>query len=200
MANGNYAFGFRPVMHGAGGTPARLGEYPIADTTGTGYGTSIGYGDLVKLVGAGTIELATAGDQMLGIFMGCRYVASDGSYVYKKNWVASTAVKTGSIYALVYDDPHGIYEVMSDTSTTQASVGLFADLVASAVSSLGISTMSISHGASEDSLQIVKVVTGKPVRDSNGKQAESTTGTYAIVHVRPVQHQLSGVGTVAAAV
>jgi hypothetical protein len=200
MANGDYAFGFRPVMHGAGGMPARLGEYAIADSTGTGYGTSIGYGDLVKLAGDGTIQLATAGDQMVGIFQGCRYVASDGSQVFSKNWVASTVVKTGSITALVYDDPHGIYEVQADTSTTQASVGQFADLVASAVNSLGVSTMSVVHGSTEDSLQIVKVVTDKPVRDANGYQALSATGTYAIVHVRPIQHQLSGVGTVVAEV
>lgn len=198
MANGDYAFGFRPVMNGAGGTPGRLGEYPIADTAGTGYGTAIGYGDAVSLHSDGTVILCTASTQFLGVFMGCRYTASDGSIVYKKNWSASTAIVTGSAYALVYDDPHAVLEVQSDTATTQASVGQFANLVPTAVSSLGTSRMSVIHGGSEDQFQIVKVVTGKPVRDSNGKQAESTTGTFAIVHVRPLTHQLSGVGTVAA--
>lgn len=189
MANADLASGFKVVQSGFGGTPGRLNEYPIA----TAYATALGYGDIVKLVADGSIELATASNPYVGVFQGVKYVASDGSIVYRKNWIAATAEKSGTtILALVADDPGAIYEVIADTSTTQASVGQFADLVASTVDANGNSTMSVVHGSTEDQFMITKVVTGKPVRNAAGNPDLSTTGTYSIVHVRPLMHQLSG--------
>ena len=189
MANADQAFGFKVVQNGFGGTPGRLNEYPLATT----YGTALGDGDMVTLLADGSVGLASASTFYIGVFKGVKYVASDGSIVYRKNWIASTAEKSGTtITALVMDDPGAIYEVQADTSTTQASVGQFADLVPSTVDANGNSTMSIVHGGSEDQFQIVKVITTKPVRNAAGNQDMSTTGTFAIVHVRPIMHQLSG--------
>ena len=189
MANADLASGFKAVQNAFGGTPGRLNEYPLA----TAYGTAIGYGDIVKLVADGSVELAGATDPYIGIFQGVQYVASDGSIVFRKNWIASTAEKSGTtIKALVCDDPGATYEVIADTSTTQASVGQFANLVASAVDANGNSTMSVVHGASEVQFIISKLITGKPVRNAAGNPDLSTTGTYSIVHVRPVMHQLGG--------
>lgn len=187
MANADMATGFKVVQNGFGGTPGRLNRYPIA----TAYGVALGYGDIVKLVANGSVELAGATDPYIGVFQGVEYVASDGSIVFRKNWIASTAEKSGTtIWALVADDPGAVYEVQSDTSTTQASVGQFANLVASAVDANGISTMSVVHGAGEVQFMITKLITTKPVRNAAGNPDLSTTGTYAIVHVRPLMHQL----------
>lgn len=193
MANADAPFGFRPAMNGAGGTPGRLTEYQIASA----YATAIGFGDAVKLASDGTIQLATAGDQIIGVFLGVKYTATDGSFVFKKNWVASTASLTGSTNtALVNDDPDAIYEVISDTSTTQTSVGQFANLVASAVDSNGVSTMSVVHGGAETQFQITKLITDRPVRNAAGNQGLSETGTFALVQVRPIIHQKRAPGAV----
>ncbi len=187
MANADLASGFKVVQNGSGGIPGRLNEYPIATT----YGTSLGDGDMVKLIADGSIALAGATDPYIGVFKGVKYVASDGSTVFRKNWIASTAEKSGTtILALVADDPSAVYEVVADTSTTQASVGQFANLVASAVDANGNSTMSVVHGGSEVQFMITKLILGKPVRNAAGNQDVSTTGTYSIVHVRPLMHQL----------
>ncbi len=186
MANADLANGFRNARSGNGGTPGRLNEYPIA----TAYGTSIGDGDIVKQLTDGTIALAAAGDQFLGIFRGVRYTASDGSIVFRRNWIASTPEKSGTtIYALVDDDPGAEYEVIADTSTTRASIGQFANLVASSVDANGGSTMSVVHGGSEVQFQIIDVILGKPVVNAAGNQDLSTTGTFSIVRVRPILHQ-----------
>lgn len=186
MANADIANGFKVVQSGYGGTPGRLTEYPI----GTAYGTSIGDGDLVSINASGVLILCTASTQPIGVFKGCRYVASDGSYVFKRNWVASTAEKSGTtIYGLVEDDPGAIYEVQCDTSITQADVGQFANLVPSAVDANGGSTMSIVTGGSETQFQIMRLVLGRPVVNAAGNQDVTTTGTYTWCHVRPLTHQ-----------
>ena len=189
MANADLASGFKVVQNGVGGIPGRTNEYPLA----TAYGTALGDGDIVKLISDGSVALAGATDPYIGVFKGVRYVASDGSYVYRKNWIASTAEKSGTtIYAMVEDSPAAVYEVVADTSTSQASVGQFANLVPSAVDANGNSTMSVVHGGSEVQFMITKVITDKPVRNAAGNPDLSATGTFAIVHVRPLMHQLSG--------
>ena len=189
MANADLASGFKVVQSAFGGTPGRLNEYPIATT----YATSIGYGDMVVLLADGSVGLATSSTDILGGFYGVNYVASDGSVVYRKNWIASTPEKANTtIKALVCDDPGAIYEVIADTSTTQASVGQFADLVASTVDANGNSTMSVVHGGSEEQFIIRKIIIGKPVRNAAGNQDLSTTGTYSIVHVQKLNAQFSG--------
>ncbi len=186
MANADLANGFRVVQSNYGGTPGRLTEYPI----GTAYGTSIGDGDLVSLNASGVLILCTAATQPIGVFKGVRYIASDGSVVFRRNWIASTAEKSGTtIYGLVDDDPGALYEVQCDTSITQATVGQLANLVPSTVDANGGSTMSVVTGGSEDQFQIMKLILGRPVVNAAGNQDVTTTGTYTWVHVRPLTHQ-----------
>ncbi len=186
MANADRPFGFRVVQSNYGGTPGRLTEYPIA----TAYGTPIGDGDLVSLNASGVLILCTAATQPIGVFKGVRYIASDGSVVFRRNWIASTAEKSGTtIYGLVDDDPGALYEVQCDTSITQATVGQLANLVPSTVDANGGSTMSVVTGGSEDQFQIMKLILGRPVVNAAGNQDVTTTGTYTWVHVRPLTHQ-----------
>ena len=50
----------------------------IANTSGTGYGTSIFYGDVVKLVSGGTIQKDTGETTAtpVGVFLGCQYISA----------------------------------------------------------------------------------------------------------------------------
>lgn len=100
----------------------------IANTTGTGYGTSIFYGDLVKLVSGGTIEkdTGTSTATPVGVFMGCQYTsATTGQLTFSQYYPASLAVKSGStILAFVADDPDQLFKVVLVAGTTADGNGL----------------------------------------------------------------------------
>ena len=94
----------------------------IANTAGTGYGTSIFYGDLVKVVAGGTIEkdTGTTTATPVGVFLGCQYTSAvTGQLTFSQYYPASLAVKSGStILAFVSDDPDQLYKVVLVTGTT----------------------------------------------------------------------------------
>ena len=100
----------------------------IANTTGTGYGTSIFYGDVVKLVSGGTIEKDTGESTAtpVGVFMGCQYISAvTGQLTFSQYYPASLAVKSGStILAFVADDPDQLFKVVLVSGTTEDGNGL----------------------------------------------------------------------------
>jgi len=100
----------------------------IANTSGTGYGTSIFYGDLVKLVSGGTIEkdTGTSTATPVGVFMGCQYTsATTGQLTFSQYYPASLAVKSGTnILAFVADDPDQLFKVVLVAGTTADGNGL----------------------------------------------------------------------------
>ena len=134
-------FGFRPSFHDSGNMRAKA--YTIA----SGYATSIFCGDAVKLVDAGVINLAAAGDTMLGIFMGCEYKDSLGKPTVSPFWPASTSAT--DIVAYVIDDPNIVFEAVyanpgtAGTDSVQTAVGELCDLKAHTTvgsTSTGLST------------------------------------------------------------
>ena len=100
----------------------------IANTTGTGYGTSIFYGDVVKLVSGGTIEkdTGTSTATPVGVFMGCQYISAvTGQLTFSQYYPASLAVKSGTeIQAFVADDPDQLFKVVLVAGTTADGNGL----------------------------------------------------------------------------
>ena len=94
----------------------------IANTSGTGYGTSIFYGDVVKIVSGGTIEkdTGTTTATPCGVFLGCQYVSAvTGQTTFSQYYPASLAVKSGSIIsAFVADDPDQLFKVVLVAGTT----------------------------------------------------------------------------------
>lgn len=128
MANTNAPQGFKPTRHLGGGV-IRAAEYLINTSGTTGFNDNIGSGDPVILNADGTLEIAAAGGNIFGIFNGCQYLASDGSVQFSRNWVASTAVKTGSeIKAYVYTDPMIAYEIQANTAAS-TDVGAVVDFI-----------------------------------------------------------------------
>ena len=130
MANVDAAFGFVPIRHMSGNAP-RTNEYTIASELAE----NIFKGDLVIIVAAGTLTPHTATEtNNIGVFDGCSYTASDGSYVYSEYWPTGTTAT--NIIAYVYDDPYTVFKVQSAGTTAQTNIGNCADVVAGAGSTV----------------------------------------------------------------
>lgn len=194
MANPDAPFGFRPVSHMGGGTPGRLshGTYRLS----TAYNTALYEGDVVKTDGSGNIAIAAAGDAMIGVFCGVKWIGSDGAIHYSNHWVASTAEKSGTVIeAYVFDDPNTEFEVQSDDSMTRADIGQLVNIVTSVAgnATTGKSGQQTSAtGGSESQFVIMDVVEDRMVRNSTGNQALLATGTNAVIRVKPAKHERAG--------
>ena len=107
MANADAPRGLWPVRHLSGGCPQRANEYPIA----AAYSTKVHTGALVKLVAGGGIEVAAAGNRLLGVFAGVQYTDSQGNPVFKKFWDGPSGAT--NIKAMVYDDPDLVFGIQA---------------------------------------------------------------------------------------
>ena len=128
MANVDAPNGAKPVRHLTGGV-IRAREWKIA----SGSSTSIFTGDFVKLLGTGYIDIAAAGNRLLGVFAGCKYTASDGTPKFAKYWPASTAtLGSADVTAYVYDDPQIIFAIQGDGTDAFTQVGNLCNVLATA--------------------------------------------------------------------
>ena len=88
----------------------------------SGYATNIFYGDLVKRISDGTIELdnGTTTATPNGIFLGVQFTnGSTGQVQQQQFYPASQAIKSGTqIFAVVADDPDTLFQVVSCNATT----------------------------------------------------------------------------------
>ena len=87
----------------------------------SGYGTSIFYGDVVKLASTGTVQkdTGTTTATPVGVFLGCSYVNSVGQVVFQQYFPASTTAPTGTVItAYVSDDPDQLFKAVLVTGTT----------------------------------------------------------------------------------
>lgn len=101
-----------------------------AYTIGSGYASAIGYGDPVLLNTDGTLNIATAGADIIGVFAGVQYTDASGKPTFSKNWPASTVAT--NIIAYVYDDPTNVYEVQvgsGGSGYVQTAIGAQANAV-----------------------------------------------------------------------
>ena len=185
MANTDAAFGLRPVRH-LNGNPynGAYNEYPIA----SGYSTDLLPGDPVKLVAAGTVQRAAAGDPILGVFMGCRYTSTSLAGIVAEEtpyWPASTGA--ADAYAYVVVDPDMIFHIQVDDDSgaiAATDVGQNIDILVTA----GSTTTRVS-GVEAD----VSTLTGasaqlRVVRLAN--LPDNEWGDYANIEVTIVEHFL----------
>jgi hypothetical protein len=111
-------YGFRPVN--------RVDGLPYAGATqqiriaGT-YNTPIYFGDTVKVVAGGSIELsgATTSGTIVGVFMGCQYVNAQGQVV-QAQYYPGTSVTNAIAYVVV--DPMAAFKVAITTTGDTAVV------------------------------------------------------------------------------
>lgn len=172
----NAPFGFRPLRHLSGGL-IRAREYPIASA----YASDIFTGDPVKLASDGTIQLAAAGDRILGIFRGVQYVNASGEQKFSPYWPASTTAT--DIKASVIDDKNVTFEVQSAGTPAQTNVGNLADHVAgtgSAYTGQSAATLSATMGTGAAGFRILDIVK-KP----------GNTGANATLEVSIYEHEHS---------
>lgn len=168
------AYGLRPLRHMAGGV-MRATEMTIA----SGYATSIFFHDAVKLVAAGTIEQAAAGNVIFGVFMGCSYKLSTGEIVWSRHWPASTTAT--EIKAMVLADPNIAYAVCDDGDSdflTSADIGTSADLIVGTGSTVtGQSAMALDTSSASAATAQLKIIekldrTGNNYGTANGDKVE----------------------------
>ena len=129
MANIDQAFGLRPIAKvgsAPGGTTGTT-KYSIADNQSTAIFT----GDPVKYKNDGTVEVATASDALLGVFMGCFYTdPTTGKPTYRDHFPAS--LSPGDAIAFVADDPDQMFVVQQDSvgsNLVAADLNLNANLI-----------------------------------------------------------------------
>lgn len=117
-------FGFRPA-YGVNGQP-RAQQYTIAGA----YGTAIYKGSMVTLNTNGTITIAAAAADFLGVFQGVEYVDATGKPTYSNFWPAAQAIQSGSVpRAYVWSDPETVFEVQANGSVAQTAIGDQSDVV-----------------------------------------------------------------------
>jgi len=95
-------------------------QIPIASS----YGTSIFYGDPVKLVSSGTLERDTPDAAMtpVGVFLGCSYTDPTFGKVFRQYYPANTVAN--DIVAFVQDDPDALFKAaVVSGNTVIAAVG-----------------------------------------------------------------------------
>jgi hypothetical protein len=120
----NAPYGLKPINL-YGGTPfaGATRQYRIASA----YDTSIFYGDPVEMVNSGTIiksAITTARatvttSQIIGVFLGCSYVNSQGQTIFAQYFPANTTAPTGTyITAYVSNDPDTLFKAVIATGAT----------------------------------------------------------------------------------
>jgi len=172
MANQDAAFGLKPSSKlGSNVNSEGTTEYSIA----SGASGNIFSGDPVKMMNTGTILVAAAGDQLLGVFRGCRYTNSSGEVIYSSYWPDGTV--SSDAVAFVVDDPNALFEVQSAAtgSVVQTVVGNNADIVyASGSTSDGQSGVEISGTTAATSAQLRIVgFSGDPENNTLGTGSQS---------------------------
>ena len=118
----NAPFGMRPAFHPSGLDRARAYFNGIVSA----YGYDILKGQPVKLVTAGVVEPAASGDPFIGAFDGVEWTDTTGRRRVSNYWPASTAGT--AIVAYFYADQNIVYEIQSDGTLAQSSIGDEADL------------------------------------------------------------------------
>lgn len=129
MANVNSPFGLAPIGLAAGGEVRTnvFAQYTIASALNA----TIDQFSPVVLTGTDTNITAGAGtgEYLIGSFLGVEYIDAYGTPQFKRNWVAATPIKSGTVAkAIVADDPNTLFEIQGNSeSWAAADIGLNVD-------------------------------------------------------------------------
>jgi|TARA_E500000318_G_scaffold35911_1_gene34980 hypothetical protein len=181
MSNQNAPFGLKPSSKlGSNYNSEGVTEYKIA----SGASGNIFSGDLVKMANTGTILVAAAGDQALGVFRGCQFTDSSGDVIFSPYWPNGTV--TSDAVAFVVDDPNALFEVQSAAtgSVVQTVVGNNADIVYTSGSTItGISAVEISGTTAATSAQLRIVGVSTDPENSTLGTGSASTNVNLIVKI-----------------
>ena len=132
MATIDAAFGLRPYERsGSNYNNQGVNAYPI-NFEGSSSGTTslIWTGSPVIPLASGLIDIvgAAAGGTvpLLGVFMGCKYIATDGTPTWAPYWPGYAAIKPSTeAIAYVADNPHALFVINADGALPDSA--LFAN-------------------------------------------------------------------------
>ena len=125
------AYGFRPVtVNGSAYQTGGFLEFPINPAEAT----RISNGDLCTLTDDyGVVRLASApvpgklaatsvvpSNQALGIFVGCRYVDTNGTPTWSQFWPSAAGTEA---FAFVVTDPLAVYKIQSSAEWVETALG-----------------------------------------------------------------------------
>lgn len=131
MANTIAGFGFKDAgtLIGSAGNYSTINRQILYN-----YGTTIAFGDPVKLANDGTIQLVANGDTTIdGIFAGCSYTDTNAlyNYAFRPSWTAPSLASTTVVTAKVIVDP--FYQFIAQVSggtAVQTDIGNNIDILA----------------------------------------------------------------------
>jgi len=158
MANKDAAFGLKPIGKvGQNRDSQGLSEYSIAASS-----TAIYFNDPVKMASSGEVEVAAAGNPLLGSLGGIFFTdASTSKPTYANHLDASNTAT--DIVGFVSDDPYERFEVQSNNAgaSEQTDIGNVADIEYTAGSSPDyVSKVELDNGdlaTSDGQLKIIGV-------------------------------------------
>lgn len=183
MAYGvNAPWGLKPWQY-LNGTPylGATREYPLA----SGYVTSLFTGDPVMPLADGTIGIGTAGNPCLGVFMGVKYTATDGSFQMRPMWTGATTVLTGTVpVALIADDPNLVFNMQEAATNTAVGTGTAGTPLTLADRNFNINFKAPTTGV---------VATGQSAYFiDNASEADTSTLNLKILGLTPVPGNVVG--------
>ena len=161
----------------------------------SGYATSIFFGDLVKRISDGTIELdgGTATATPCGVFMGVQFTnGSTGQVQQQQFYPASQSIKSGTkIFAVVADDPDTLFQAAVVSGTTVitgvgiTAIGNNASLVQNAGSTTtGNSAVAILDSTATTNTRPIRII--DVVRDT---ATAADNFPEVIVKINATMHQ-----------
>jgi hypothetical protein len=179
MSTTSAPFGLRPAFHPSGLDRAQA----LANGIVSGYATDILKGAPVRYnstagtsVAAGTITNAAASGVWSGAFAGVEFTDTTGRRRVSNYWPASTTFQTGSCVAYFYNDQNIVYEIQTDATIAQTSLGGeynfsatsgFTVTSGSNVTGLSTTGLGVSTAVANGSQGQMRVVDIAPYVDNN---------------------------------
>ena len=205
MANIDAAFGLRPYERsGSNYNNQGVNAYPINfEGSSSGTASLIWTGSPVIPLASGLIDIvgAAAGGTvpLLGVFMGCKYIATDGTPTWAQYWSGYAAIKPSTeAIAYVADNPHALFVINADgalpdsalfananfataitgTNTSGYSLGELATAtIAAPGAALNLKIVGFDDEASVDAGAVDKTVAGRlAIVKLNVHYMDSTSG------------------------
>jgi hypothetical protein len=180
-------FGLRPAFHPSGLDRAQA----LAGGIASAYSSNILKGQPVKYnPSAGNLIIATVGAIWSGAFAGVEWTDVGGRRQISNFWPANTAYQTGSCIAYFYNDNNIVYEIQSDATIAQTSIGNeynFSNIAAgSTATGLSQATLGVSTAVGNGNPGDMRVVDIAPYQDN------AWGDTYVIVRVVNSRSQFFG--------
>ena len=149
MANGDKAFGLRPLGNLAASGSQKQYGYEIADNQAG----AIYQGDLVTLKDGYILQFdPSSHTAAVGVFNGCNYTdPTTGKPTWKNYYPGSVNITQGKITADVLDDPNQLFLIQNDGTSAAANYGKNADIV--------VGTGSTTTGVSANEISTTTIAT-----------------------------------------